>query len=64
MIVQETIKTAGDIAALTITIGTLVQWLPAAAAALTIIWTALRIYEWVANRLKERNEKQKDTSTL
>ena len=38
-------KTAGDVAAVSITVGTIVSWLPAVAAAFTIIWTAIRIYE-------------------
>ena len=42
---HETIKTAGDIAAITITVGTIVNLLPALAAALTIVWTAIRIWE-------------------
>lgn len=39
------VKTAGDIAAVGVTVGTILKWLPAIAAAFTIIWTAIRIYE-------------------
>jgi hypothetical protein len=42
---HEPLKTAGDIAAITITVGTIVNLLPALAAALTIVWTAIRIWE-------------------
>lgn len=38
-------KAAGDIAALGITAGALMDWLPAIAAALSILWTIIRIYE-------------------
>jgi hypothetical protein len=31
-------------------IGALVQWLPPIAAGLTILWTALRIYDWIEKR--------------
>jgi len=45
MAYKEALKQGGDIAAATVTVGTLAQWLPAIAAAFTIIWTVLRIYE-------------------
>ena len=38
-------KTAGDVISLFTVIGTLTTILPPIAAALTIIWTAIRIYE-------------------
>lgn len=38
-------KVAGDISAASITVATVLQWLPAVAAIFTIIWTAIRIYE-------------------
>lgn len=40
-----TIKHAGDAGALAITAGALVDYLPAVAAALSILWTVIRIYE-------------------
>lgn len=43
-------KEAGDFAAGTIAIGTLAQWLPSIAALFTIIWTGIRIYEWMKNK--------------
>ena len=42
---HEAVKHAGDIAAVSITIGTIVSFLPALAAIFTIIWTGIRIYE-------------------
>lgn len=42
---QELTKHAGDAAAVTVTVGTLVDYLPAVAAVFTIVWTAIRIYE-------------------
>lgn len=41
----ELVKYTGDVAAASITIGAIMTWLPPIAAAFTIIWTALRIYE-------------------
>jgi hypothetical protein len=34
-----------DVAAVGVTVGAVMQWLPAAAAAFTLIWTGIRIYE-------------------
>lgn len=45
MQISEHAKTAGDIAAATLTVAVVVKWLPAMAAFLTIIWTAIRIWE-------------------
>jgi len=42
---HETVKHAGDAAAVTVTLGTIVNFLPALAALFTIIWTGIRIYE-------------------
>lgn len=43
--IPDSVKTAGDIAAATLTVAVVAKWLPAVAAFLTIIWTALRIWE-------------------
>ena len=43
--VVQVAKTAGDAAAVGLTVATVLSWLPAAAALLTIVWTAVRIYE-------------------
>jgi chromate transport protein ChrA len=56
--IEQTAKHVGDITAVGVTVATVVQWLPAAAALLTIIWTAIRIYEtetvqgWINGRKK------------
>ena len=42
---QDEIKTVVDAVAMTTTISTLLGWMPVVAAALSIIWTALRIWE-------------------
>lgn len=49
---QDLSKDAGDVLAGTITIGVLAQWLPSIAAAFTIIWTGIRIYEWAERRFE------------
>ena len=41
----ETVTVAGDLLSVGVVVGTLVQFLPSAAALFTIIWTAIRIYE-------------------
>ena len=38
-------KAVGDLASVGIAVGTLANVLPAIAAALTIVWTVIRIYE-------------------
>lgn len=45
------IKTVGDVAAASISVLTIANWLPAIAAAFSILWTAIRIYEWVKAKL-------------
>ena len=45
--VQEQVKHVTDAAAVGITVGAVVGWLPAVAALFTIVWTAIRIYESV-----------------
>lgn len=41
----ETAKHVGDAASVVVGIAALATWLPPVAALLTIIWTAIRIYE-------------------
>ena len=43
--VPEQIKPAIDVAAISTGFASLIGWLPAVAAALTVIWTLIRIYE-------------------
>jgi hypothetical protein len=42
---QEEAKVAVDALAVTTTVSTLMGWIPAVAAALSIIWTIIRIFE-------------------
>ena len=42
---SEPAKLVGDAISVGVTIATIAQWLPAVAALLTIVWTAIRIYE-------------------
>lgn len=42
---QEHLKQIGDVLSLGTVIATLAAWLPPVAALLTVIWTAIRIYE-------------------
>jgi hypothetical protein len=41
----EGMKPAGDILSIGVVLATLASWLPSVAAAFTIVWTAIRIYE-------------------
>ena len=45
----EIAKTVVDVVSVGVVVGTVLQWLPAVAALLTIVWTALRIWETVRN---------------
>ena len=38
-------KAGGDVLAASVTVATIMEWLPALAALFTIIWTAIRIWE-------------------
>ena len=49
----ETAKHVADVAAGAVVIATLMAWLPPIAAALTILYTALRIYEWFEKRRRK-----------
>ena len=41
----DTMKHCADVASFAIVVATIAEWLPAVAAVLTIIWTAIRIWE-------------------
>jgi peptidoglycan biosynthesis protein MviN/MurJ (putative lipid II flippase) len=45
MTLSEHSKTTADIISVGVTVGTVLSWLPHIAALLTILWTAIRIYE-------------------
>ena len=44
------IKTTVDISSLFIAWASLIDWLPALAALMSIVWTGIRIYEWWKKR--------------
>ena len=48
------IQTVGDVIAATISVSALLQWLPAAAAILSIIWTGMRVYDWIKKKWEAR----------
>jgi hypothetical protein len=60
---HETIKNTGDVAAITITLGTIFSLLPAIAAIFTIIWTGIRIYETdtVQKLVKKKHKRRRKT---
>ena len=56
---QEEAKVAVDALAVTTTVSTLMGWLPAVAAALSIIWTVVRIFE--TNTIQNLIHRNKDS---
>lgn len=47
-----------DLLSISIAVGTLVNFLPSLAALLTIVWTGLRIYDWVEAKWQGRKPPQ------
>lgn len=45
-------KTLGDLLSGAVALGTLVQYLPQVAAAASLMWSVIRIMEWLINRLR------------
>ena len=56
--VQEPIKIVGDFAAGGITVASLLGYLPAIAAVVSIIYGLMRIYEWVEKRKHPKKRKK------
>jgi len=48
----EDVKNVADVSSLFIAWAALVEWLPALAALMSIIWTGIRIYEWWRKRAR------------
>lgn len=46
----EDVKNVADVSSLFIAWAALVEWLPAVAALMSIIWTGIRIYEWAKRK--------------
>lgn len=58
----EQIRQIGDAGSVAVVVGSLVGWLPSIAALLTIVWTAIRIYESpTVQRWIRRNEPPSDS---
>ena len=45
------VKDLVDVMSGVVVFGVVVRWLPSIAAVLTILWTMLRIYDWIERRL-------------
>lgn len=57
--IPDSLKHAGDILSITALLGSLINVLPAVASILTILWTAIRIYETeTVQRLVKRNRSE------
>lgn len=58
---DEQVKQIGDAVSILTVVGTLAELLPAIAAILTIVWTAIRIWETdTVQRMFRRNKGNKD----
>ena len=44
------VKTAVDVSSLFVAWAALIEWLPALAALMSIVWTGIRIYEWAKRK--------------
>lgn len=59
---DDNLKYGGDALSAAVVVGTLAQWLPAVAALMTIIWTAIRIFETrTVQRLFSRTDPRPST---
>ena len=47
---METAKQAADVVAASVMGLTIVKWLPPLAALFTIVWTGVRLFEWIEKR--------------
>lgn len=55
---NETTKHIADAISITTVVGTLTTWLPPIAALLSIVWTAMRIYEMITGKqIADRRKK-------
>lgn len=57
--IPELVKTGGDIVAASATVGSILTWLPSWAAAFTIIWTGMRMFDWIETKIEKRRAKKK-----
>ena len=56
--VSDNVKHIADAVSVTTVVGTLTAWLPPIAAALSIIWTSLRIYEMISGKSVSINKEK------
>jgi hypothetical protein len=58
-------KAAGDWISLGATVGAVAGWLPSIAALASLIYTAMRIYEWIEiRRMKKEMTNERPSTTL
>ena len=60
---SDAVKHTVDAISLVTVVGTLMQWLPAAAAFASLVWTCIRIYETRTIQKLLRKDKQNDSQT-
>lgn len=61
---NDNIKHVADIASGLTVVGTLTAWLPPIAAALSIIWTILRLYEMISGKSVSINKQEKENGKV
>ena len=61
---NDNIKHVADIASGLTVVGTLTAWLPPIAAALSIIWTLLRLYEMLSGNSVTLNKQEKSNGKV
>lgn len=52
---HDTLNNVGDAVAGTVALATLFKWLPAVAAILSIIWTGIRIWEYIDTKRRGKS---------
>ena len=57
--IQESIKHFIDGASALVTVAALTELLPPIAALLTIIWTAIRIFEWIHKKIRDKRRRNR-----
>ena len=45
------VKIVGDVLSASVVLATLADWLPPVAAAMSIIWLSMQIWDWIARKL-------------
>lgn len=55
-VIPEAIRHIGDAVSIGVVCATLASWLPSVAAALSIVWTVLRIYDWFRSQKRRSSD--------